>query len=335
MNNRLLAFAAAGGLALGIGGSNAFSAHSAAATHHVVAEIPTGSSAAGMTFAARSGRLYVANVFSDDVSVIDPRTRRVVDTVPLVGGTTCAHPLSVGYDKRRDIVYVSCQQYTKATAIDARTDTQIGEPIEVGSSPFSIVYDSRNGDIYIAIAHNNEVVVVDGNSRVVTAHIPVGEAPFGIAYDTRRGHLYVTNTQGDTVSVIDPARNEVVRTIAIGNGPPGSLAPTGIVYDGRNDTVYVGNFNSRTVTALAGGSGALRATIEVGRGPFGMTLNPCDGNLYVAAFFEQAMQVVDTRTNSLIETVALPESPVWAAADPRSGDVFVSHGNSVSVLAAG
>ena len=60
-------------------------------THTVVATIPTGSSAAGLAFATRSDLLYVANVFSDDVSVIDPRTRTVIDTVQLAGGHRLGH----------------------------------------------------------------------------------------------------------------------------------------------------------------------------------------------------------------------------------------------------
>src|SRR5947208_4487394 len=65
------------------------------ATHTVVATLtsPPGSSPAGLAFATRSGLLFVANIFTDDVSVIDPRTRAVIDTVKLAGGNTCAHPL--------------------------------------------------------------------------------------------------------------------------------------------------------------------------------------------------------------------------------------------------
>ena len=190
-------------------------------THTVVATLtgPPGSSPAGLAFASRSGLLYVANVFTDDVSVIDPRTRSVVDTVKLAGGTTCAHPLSVGYDKKHDIVYVACQQYSEVTAINGTTHQPIGNPLDVGSSPFGIAYDERNSSVYIVIAHTDEVVVLDGATRAIINRIPVGSAPFGIAYDVRRGFLYVTNSASDTVSVIDGATNEVVRTISVGPSP--------------------------------------------------------------------------------------------------------------------
>ncbi len=305
------------------------------ATHEVVATIPTGSSAAGLAFAARTGLLYVTNIFSDNVSVIDPRTRSVVDTVPLVGGNDCAHPFGVGYDKKHDTIYVACQQFTAATAIDARTNTPIGDPIEVGSSPFGIAYDERNGDVYIAIAHDNDVTVVDGDTRKVIDHIPVGEAPFGIAYDGRRGFLYVTNAQSDTVSVIDGATNTVVRTIPVAPGQlPAGLAPMGIAYDGRNDTIYVANFGGSTVSAIDARTGELVSEVFVGGGPFGIALNTRDGDIYVPTFFDGTVEVIDSNTNLDVESIPVGPSPVWAAADPRSGEVFVTQGDAVSVLAA-
>src|SRR5207249_11265568 len=78
-----------------------------------------------------------------------------------------AHPLSVGYDKAHDVIYVSCQQYLDVTAIDGTTHQPIGSPIEVGSSPFGIAYNERNGDVYIVIAHTDEVVVLDGATRTI------------------------------------------------------------------------------------------------------------------------------------------------------------------------
>jgi YVTN family beta-propeller protein len=327
---------AAGIFALGASGAmSARPVPSLRATHEVVATIHTGPSAAGLAFAARTGFLYVTNIFGDNVSVIDPRTRSVVDTVPLVGGNVCAHPFGVGYDKKHNIIYVACQQFTAATAIDARTNRPIGDPIEVGSSPFGIAYDERNGDVYVAIAHENDVAVVDGDTRKVIDRISVGEAPFGIAYDGRRGFLYVTNSQSDTVSVIDGATNTVVRTIPVAPGPlPAGLSPMGVVYDGRNDTMYVANFGGATVSAIDARTGELVSEIFVGGGPFGIALNERDGDIYVPTLFDGTVEVIDGDTNLDVESIPVGPGAVWAAADPRTGHVWVTHGDSVSELAA-
>src|SRR5438445_440185 len=183
------------------------------ATHTVVATLtsPPGSSPAGLAFATRSGLLFVANIFTDDVSVIDPRTRAVIDTVKLAGGNTCAHPLSVGYDKAHDVIYVSCQQYVDVTAIDGTTHQPIGSPIEVGSSPFGIAYNERNGDVYIVIAHTprdgdlyvatlgaGTVDVIDTTMNVLVESVPLGSGGVWTATDPRTGDVWVTH--GDAVS---------------------------------------------------------------------------------------------------------------------------------------
>lgn len=297
------------------------------ATHEVVATIPVGSQAAWLAFAGRTDLLYVANIFSDDVSVIDPTTRSVVDTIPLAGGSVCAHPFGVGYDKKHDVVYVACQQYSAVTAIDGKTRRPIGEPIDVGSSPFGIAYDQRNGDVYIAIAHTNEVVVLDGATRRIIDRIPVGVAPFGIAYNGKRGLLYVANSQSNDVSVIDGATNKVVSTIAV------AASPMGVAYDPRHDTVYVTNFGASAVTAIDARTNKPIAEVAVGGGPFGIAFNERDGDVYVASFFAGTVDVIDTATNLMVESVPLGSGAVGVAADPRSGDVYVTHGDAVSVLA--
>jgi YVTN family beta-propeller protein len=224
-------------------------ARSARAT--VIATIPVGLSPAWLAFDTRNGRVYVANIFSDDVSVIDPRTNTVVDTIPLAGGFVCAHPFAVGYDPRHDVVYVACQQYTMATAISGRTDRPIGDPIEVGSSPFGIAFDRRNDHLYIAVAHTQDVAVLDAATRAVIDRVPIPPAPgqsesepFGIAYDDRNGELYVAESASPEVSVVDGSTNNVLKTI------PTPSTSRGIAYDPRTGEIYVANFEAGSVSVI-------------------------------------------------------------------------------------
>ena len=65
-----------------------------------------------------------------------------------------------------------------------------------------------------------------------------------------------------------------------------------------------------------------------------MALNPRDGDLYVATLGAGTVEVIDTRANVLVESVQLGSGAVWTAADPRTGDVWVTHGDAVSELSA-
>src|SRR2546426_1003355 len=129
------------------------------------------------------------------------------------------------------IVLLSGSVATSAAIVSrAQSRHEIVATIPTGPSAAGLAFAQRTGFLYVAIAHTDEVVVLDADTRTVSDRIPVGVAPFGIAFDTRRGYLYVTNSQADTVSVIDGATNTVVRTIPLAAGPlPAGLSPMGIV----------------------------------------------------------------------------------------------------------
>src|SRR6266581_4611406 len=237
------------------------------ATHTVVATLtsPPGSSPAGLAFATRSGLLFVANIFTDDVSVIDPRTRAVIDTVKLAGGNTCAHPLSVGYDKAHDVIYVSCQQYLDVTAIDGTTHQPIGSPIEVGSSPFGIAYNERNGDVYIVIAHTDQVVLT----------IPVGSSPLGVVYDNQNDTIYVSNYFSSNVVAIDAATGQLAAEIFV------EAFPFGIALNPRDGDLYVATLGAGTVDVIDTTMNVLVESVPLGSGGVWTATDPRTGDVWV------------------------------------------------------
>src|SRR5205823_3238234 len=138
----------------------------------VIDSIPVGVSPSWLTFDPRNGDIYVANVFTGnqqfgDVSVIDGKTRKVIATLPFTDDQ-CAHPFGVGFVGRNsNEIYVACQQFTQLAFIDGRSNRFTGT-MEVGSSPFGIAFDRRNGRVYVANNHDSNVDVIDPRTgRVV------------------------------------------------------------------------------------------------------------------------------------------------------------------------
>ncbi|WP_420081216.1 YncE family protein [Streptomyces sp. JL4002] len=81
---------------------------------------------------AAPGRVYVANLHSDTVSVVDPRTGTVTDTVP-VGDTP--NGLAVAPDGSR--VHVADFGSDTLSVIDTRTATTL-RTVPVGSGPTGV-----------------------------------------------------------------------------------------------------------------------------------------------------------------------------------------------------
>ena len=95
------------------------------------------------------------------------------------------------------------------SVIDPATNTIIGSPIPVGTSPVGVAVNP-GGDVYVANYNSNTVSVIDpATNTVIGSPIPVGTGPYGVAVNPG-GDVYVTNGQQRTVSVIDPATNTVI-----------------------------------------------------------------------------------------------------------------------------
>jgi YVTN family beta-propeller protein len=132
-------------------------------TMKVTSSIPTGLHPTGM--ALYGTELWVANTYSDTISIINVTTGQVKRTINL--GLPIGIPGS-------------------------------GEPA-LGASPDSIALDAANGVAYVALYHANAVAVVSlsaGVKNAVLGLIPVAYAPSSIVFDSTTNSLLVANDKG-------------------------------------------------------------------------------------------------------------------------------------------
>ncbi len=127
-------------------------------TGKVTAEILTGLHASALAVAPGGRHVVCANAASDNLSVIDTRTDKVVETI-----------------------------WVKQSPADL-----------FGASPNALVFDSKGATVYVANGTQNAVAVVEfdpGKSKLIGL-IPVGWFPGALALDSRRGVLCVANIKG-------------------------------------------------------------------------------------------------------------------------------------------
>jgi YVTN family beta-propeller protein len=155
----------------------------------VKAEIPTNLHPTGMAFYKQL--LLVANAYSDNISVIDSTTNKVVRVLNL------GLPISVPGD----------------TASAS------------GASPNSIAVDAVNGLAYVALYNANAIAVVTlecpGGScpkNPVLGMIPVGYAPSSVVLDTVDKALIVANDKGFGTTGVPPTDNGVTNSFGTAHG---------------------------------------------------------------------------------------------------------------------
>src|SRR5262249_20905150 len=159
---------------------------------------------------------------------------------------------------------------------------------------------------------------------VPTARGRDASSPGGMELDAERGELWVTLSRGNAVGVI-ALENGELRQIEVGR------APYAVVF-GPDDKAYVTNWagrapRARDATAKSAGTpvvvdergvaasgtvsvvdrraGREVAQIEVGLHPSGLVLSPDRSRLYVANANSDTVSVIDTRSDTVVETISV------------------------------
>src|SRR5207302_808905 len=151
----------------------------------VVATVPVGDGPIGVAVTPDGTRVYVANINSSTVSVIDTATNTVVATV-----TVGPDPLAVAVcldGQRMDV---------------ANRGANVG-----GDNTVSVIGTSTN------------LVVATVPVGLASQTAAVGLYPQGLAVTHDGKSVYVANTNANSMSVIATATNTVVGTVPVGNGP--------------------------------------------------------------------------------------------------------------------
>ncbi len=222
------------------------------------------------------------------------------------------------------------------------------------TSPSGVAVDGA-GNLYVADAGKNQVLVIDATSHAVSVLAGNGtagsvddaaanaefKAPTGIAVDAT-GNIYVADTGNNSVRMI-AASTHAVTTIATGFN-----APRGVAVDAAGN-VYVADTGNSIIVKLA--AGTFTASTLAGNGqlgdvddaaanaefnsPTGVAVDAA-GNVYVADSNNNAIRLIAAGTHGVSTVANGFSTPIGVAVD-AAGTIYVadtSH-NLISLLPSG
>jgi YVTN family beta-propeller protein len=143
-------------------------------------------------------------------------------------------------------------------------------------------------------ASASDVVVFDTNTRQIVAHIPVQVSPYEVVLTRDGSRAFVSNWASRSVSVIDTKTNTVTTTIAVGSNPNDmTISPDGrlFVACSNDNTVYV--IDSRKLVVLEKLSTSLYPHAPEGSTPNALMLDAARHLLYVANADNNDIAVID------------------------------------------
>ena len=292
------------------------------ATASLVATIPVGAAAAGvvtgLTVSPDGDRVYtvdhldVADPAGDTgaVSVIDTATDAITSTIPLRGKIITVD--SVTLSPNGKLAYVSVDyaygkhDRSRIELVRTATAKVITTIAESATTTVSATFVGNGARAYVGPLQSASgafyTSVVDTATGRQIAVIPATAAASmtTIADQGRRAYL---NT-GSFAWVVDTATNKVITTIERG-GFPGDivLTPNGA------QALVVGN---GAVLAVDTATNAV-TKIRIPMAPVAIALTPDGSEAYVTDLYANAVTVIDTATDKITGSFALPTSDPSAA----------------------
>lgn len=272
----------------------------------------------GAVMTADGTRVYIADSYSNDVSVVDLRSMVSLATIP-VG----LQPYALWLDESANRLYVTNYGSDNIDVIDTNSN-KVSAALPLAMLPTALLADETTGRVYVANASTRSVFALEG-MRVVK-EIPVGPHPIDLAADAQAGQVLVANAGDGTLSVIRESDFGVRAT------QPITRALTTVAVDTAGSRVFASDVVLDLKTLVPVGKLVLRGydagwTIT----PDWIRVNPDNGRVYVIAW--NGVPGMNARTvtysvdgQTLLQRGVLPSYANISAlaVDPESDRVFIA-----------
>jgi len=290
-------------------------------TNEVVATVEVGPAPHGMAIASNGKKAYVANYgtfpskfdqarcLSDTVSVLKLDTR----TPDGDADGKAAHP------------------------------PKVVATVTVGRGPLSVAITPDDAEVYVTDfgrdpnlveggVPGHTVSVIQTRSNEVVATIEVGKLPAGVAIAPDGQRAYVTSRGNNNVWVLDTATHTVITKVDV------QIEPANVVFTPDGRRAYVANFGSNSVSVIDTATTTVvpvpdGEAIKVGVVPIGLAITPDGARVYVVNVnFSPVLppplgdvSVIDTATNTVVDTVVVGAGPRAVAITPDGAHAYVTN----------
>ncbi len=255
--------------------------------------ISSGSFPIGIDINPITNKLYVANQFSNTISVIDIDKSKVETNID-VGDS----PYDVDVNPFANRIYSSNRDSDSISVIDGFTNRELTN-IPVGDFPLGIGINLATSYIYVANYESKTISVIDAIDNHVRGSLKYASSPYDIVINPHTNKVYVSDLGKDSVLVLDGSNNTLVSTIPVGS------KPSVLAINTQTNTIYVSNFLNDSVSVINGTSNKIETNIKVANNPVGIAVNPRTNKIYVNNLVDDSISVINGATNKLIENISL------------------------------
>jgi YVTN family beta-propeller protein len=242
------------------------------------------------SFDQQSGRLYIAHLGDDMMTVFDTNTGKVVADVK---DLKRVHGVLAVPELHR--VYASATGTNELAVIDDQT-LQVIVRVPAGDYPDGIAYASNVGKLYVSDLHGKSDTVIDAktNQRIATIELAGGAG--NTQYDAASGHIFVTVHSVNQISEIDPQTDKVVGSYPL----PGCAESHGLLIDGEHRLAFAACEENAKLAVFDLTQKKTTAIHSIGADPDVLAFDQGINRLYVSAE-SGTVSVFDVRGSGLVK----------------------------------
>lgn len=210
-------------------------------------------------FGPKDGLLYVTTELNNSITIIDPRTLKIVGSVPT--GQPESHMLAISHDGRRGYTANVGPGTVSVLDLEARKTIAI-IPISHMTQRISLSPDDRMA--FTADQTKPRLAVIDVAANKVKTWVPLPATGYGTAATPDGRWLLVAVPGARKVAVVDLKILKVARTIDV------PAAPQEVLIRPDAQVAYVSCDASRKVAAIGLADWKVQKLIEAGPGSDGL-----------------------------------------------------------------
>ena len=277
----------------------------------------------------RTGRLYVAHTANNALDVIDCANDHYLHSIPNLTGIAGAL-----VSDKRDLIFTSNRGENTVGIFSADDEAGLVK-VNVGLRPNGLAYDpGRNlllaahvGDPAVPGSFTVSVIDADRKARIADITVP-GRTRWAV-FDPHSSSFYVNISDPAVIVVIDAAQPTKVARLL----PVPAAGPHGLDIDLRGERLFCACDGKKLVVLAT--DGRVQAILDISGVPDVVFFNALLGHLYVANGDPGVIEVFDTVSLTLIETIETERGAHTLGFDRQRNKVYaflpLSHSAAVYV----
>jgi len=206
---------------------------------------------------------------------------------------------------------------------------EVVDIIATSSGPKGIALDQRKGWVYVALAGDSAIEVIDVSTLELTGRIPLNfsDEPVEIALSPDGRTLVTANTGSNTMSIIDTNSLREVGRVSL------PWEPTSVVVGRSNADAFVTHSMSNAVSKIDLERRAIRGTQIFEESPVRAAPSKDGNRLYIITANSPDLLVVDPGSLALIERIFVGLGATSIKVDSKSGLAYVGNkAGSIAVI---